>query len=89
LYNEVIYFLPIFIGGLITVLAFQYKNNILGVFGGLFFFLYGVALVIVPLPLVSDLINIVAASISWGFGAWLMYSAAVQEIDERGISFGS
>ena len=76
------YFLPPFIGFFLILFGFSCKEYVPGILGGLFLFLYGVELVINPLPVFSSLMNLIIASVNFGFGAYVWIRGSIEAIRE-------
>jgi len=70
--EEVLYFLPPFIAFSLVAIGFAYRESIAGITGGVLLFLFGLNMVFNPLPVLSDFSNIVLATITWGYGAYLL-----------------
>jgi len=80
--NEVIYFIPPFLGVVLVGFGMSYKEYIIGVLGGLLIFLYGVAIFLVPIAGVSSLMNDIIGSICFGLGLYVFLAANTDELEQ-------
>ena len=77
---EIIYFLPLILGIALFLIGREYKDFMIGFLSGIMFFVYGVALLINPLPTIDALTNTLVATILWGLGAYIMIRSGYEQI---------
>lgn len=58
----------------------EYSDYLFGMLSGIIFFVYGVALLITPMPVVDSLTNLVVACVMWAAGTYIMLRASYELI---------
>lgn len=79
--TDVLFFLPPMVAFGFLAIAFNYKEYIAGIIGGLLLFLFGVAIVISPISSIPDFLNLITAVICWGYGAYAFIYGSIQQIE--------
>lgn len=80
--NEVIYFIPPMLGVILVGMGITYREYFIGNFGSLLLFLYGVAVLLVPITGISSLMNSIIGAICFGLGIYLFIRSNVENIEE-------
>lgn len=86
--EEVLYFLVPFFSLALIAIGFAYRESFAGIIGGLLLFLFGLMIVIDPLPVLSTTLNLVLGNICWAYGAYLWVVGAYELLQSRGIFGG-
>ncbi len=81
--SAILFFLPPILATAFFIIGREYKDFAFGFIGGLVFFLYGVGLLITPLPTVSNLTNLVLSTAMWGIGAYIIIRGSIEAIQNR------
>lgn len=69
--SDILYFLPLVLGIVLYILGREYEDYLLGTLGGIVFFIFGVALLINPLPTISSLTNDLVGHACWAVGLYV------------------
>lgn len=77
---EILYYLPFFLGVVFFIIAREYKDFTIGLLSGITFFVYGVAIIIDPLPELSALSSTMIGVVSWSVGAYIMLRASIEKL---------
>jgi len=69
--EELLQFMPPFIALALLFFGFRFKEAILGIFGGVLLFIFGVSILMTPLLGVASLTNTLVGSVTFGVGAYI------------------
>ena len=79
--NEFVYFFTPLFGILLVVLGIVFEDWVIGTFGGLSLFLYGVVIIINPISFFSTMENLLLASSCFGVGVYIILRGNIDKIE--------
>ena len=82
--EEILYFLAPFVAVALIALGFAHKERFTGLFGAILLSLYGVVILINPLPVVGSLANDALGSVMWGYGSYLIIRTTYEQYSGKG-----
>ena len=77
--EEIMFFLPPLLALALLALGFQIRDATTVILGGLLLFIYGIAILIVPLPVITSLTNDLVGAVCFGFGAYIWIKASMEQ----------
>jgi len=75
---ELLYYLPLFVGLAFFVLGREYQDAFFGLASGVVFLVYGVGIMISPLPVLDSLTDLAVAMVCWGAGLYILIRGGVE-----------
>ena len=81
--TELVYAIPPAIGLILIWFGLQFKDYMMGVFGGLTIFLYGITILLNPIPSLQGLTNLFLGSVCFGLGGYIFIRGSLEEFSER------
>lgn len=76
--GEILYYIPLLLGIVFFIMGREYQDYLFGLMSGFLFFLYGVAILITPLPTIDSFTNLLIGNASWGAGLYIILRGSIE-----------
>ncbi len=84
--SNLVHFLLPMLGISFFLIAKQFQDQSFGFLSGIIFLLFGVAVLIDPIPGLSSLMNDVTGHVGWGIGAYILVRGSLEAIQVEEVA---